>query len=470
MRLMRYDFAIVHVAGKDLVLADTLSRAPIAIRRNQPEAELEEEAELCINSVVEYLPATDACLQKYLSQQQQDTVCQELVRFTRDGWPPHAQLRHPATSYSQYSGDFSMSPAGLLLKGERIVVPESLRGECLQQIHEGHLGISKCRERAKTAVWWPGMSRDIERFVDKCPECATKRPTPTEPLSPTALPERPWQKVATDLFQFEKNDYVLIVDYFSRFIEYTKLDNTTSTEVIKVLKAIFSRQGIPEEIRSDNGPQYSSKEFRVFCQDWGIRHTTSSPRYPQSNGLAERTVRTAKSMLKHNADPLIALLNYHDSPLPSGQCPAELCLGRRLRTRLPAPNLSGPSVTAGCQGFRHKESFLKQKQKEDHDRSHRARTLPELEPGARVWLPESQATATVSGSANKPRSYLVSDGHQVLQRNRRHLVSLSEPSEDQRHQLENEDTPNEETVKEDRLGMPTEGYTTRSGRRVKAKG
>ena len=105
--------------------------------------------------------------------------------------------------------------------------------------------------------------------------------------------------MATDLFELETADYLLEVDYISRYVQTTQMHKTTkSTEIIKALKENFARHGIPEELRSDNGPQYTSAEFTHFAREWGFKHVTSSPRYPQSNGEVERAVQIVKSILK----------------------------------------------------------------------------------------------------------------------------------------------------------------------------
>ena len=154
-----------------------------------------------------------------------------------------------------------------------------------------------------------------------------------EPLLITPLPDYPWQMIGTDLFELSGEHYLLVVDYFSRYPEIAKLASTTSAPLITSLKLIFARHGIPEIVPSDNGPP---QEFSTFAKLYGFRHTTSSPRYPQSNGQAERTVKTVKQMLKQTQDPYLALLNYRATPLPWCKCsPAELLMGRRLRTRVP---------------------------------------------------------------------------------------------------------------------------------------
>ena len=116
-------------------------------------------------------------------------------------------------------------------------------------------------------------------------------------MIPSKLPERPWRKVATDVFDWKGQEVALVVDYFSRYCEIGVLRKSTSQEVISHLKAIFARHGIPETVISDNAPQYSSAEFSKFAQEWGFSHVTISPKYPQRNGEAERTVQTMKNLL-----------------------------------------------------------------------------------------------------------------------------------------------------------------------------
>ena len=112
--------------------------------------------------------------------------------------------------------------------------------------------------------------------------------------------------VASDLFELNKTMYLLVVDYFSRFVKIQKLTSTTSTNVITVLKSIFARHGIPATLVTDNGPQFISNEMNQFSSTYGFHHVTSSPHYHQSNGQAERMVKTIKS-LKRNLQILIWL-------------------------------------------------------------------------------------------------------------------------------------------------------------------
>ena len=166
----------------------------------------------------------------------------------------------------------------------------SMRHETLQKIHQGHQGIQRCCLRIKTSVWWPGVSKDIEALVQSCTECQKSATLPREPLIQSPLPNYPWEKVAADLFELNKTIYLLVVDYFSRFVEIQKLTSTTSISIITVLKSIFARHGIPTTLITDNGPQFISNEMSQFSSTYGFHHVTSSPHYHQSNGQAERTV------------------------------------------------------------------------------------------------------------------------------------------------------------------------------------
>ena len=166
-----------------------------------------------------------------------------------------------------------------------------------------------------TCVWWPGISKHIKYLIEHCSICIRKNSPNKEPLIPTNLPDYPWQKIGMDLFFMNGANYLVAVDYFSRYFETIKLKSTTSSSVIDALKSVFSRYGIPEIVISDNGPQYSSCEFADFAASYNFQHVTSSSLFPQSNGQTKRTVQTAKRLLKNAKDPYMALLTYCTTPL-----------------------------------------------------------------------------------------------------------------------------------------------------------
>ena len=320
---------------------------------------------------------------------------------------------------------------GLVLRGCRIVVPRSMRGEILEKLHHGHQGLIKCRERAKSSVWWPGLSKELKNTVISCQVCRElKRTQQKEPLISTPLPDRPWQRIALDLCEHKHQNYLVISDYYSRFLEILHLSSTTSAHVIQRLKTVFARFGIAEEVVSDNGPQFSSAEFQNFSKELDFKHVTSSPHHPQGNGHAERAVQAAKKILKQE-DPLLALMVYRSTPCSTtGFSPAELLMGRKIRTTVPTlqKNLlpKWPSRKAV------RENDVKQKAVQAHyyNRRHGARPLPALCPGDTVFTKldheKSWSTPAVVSdeAAATQRSYIVATQEgAVLRRNRRHLLA-----------------------------------------------
>ena len=215
----------------------------------------------------------------------------------------------------------------ILLHGSRIVVPLSLQEQTLKKVHEGHLGVQKCLLRARVSVWWPGITTRIKNLIYQCRKCVEHSTQPREPLIPSQLPTYPWQKVGADLFELKGANYLLVVDYILFQISRAGEINisTTSPSIVKALKGIFARHGIPEVLRSDNGPQFDSEAMTAFASEYEFSHTTSSPRYPQSNGLVKRSIDTIKQLLKKSDDPFLALLVYRTSPLQwCGFSPSEL--------------------------------------------------------------------------------------------------------------------------------------------------
>ena len=224
-------------------------------------------------------------------------------------------------------------------------------------------------------------------MIQKCRICSQHRTQHPEPLIPTSFPEYPWQRVATDLFEWRKASYLLLIDYYSRYIEISSLSSTTSKAVIQRMKGIFGRHGIPECLISDNGPQFSSREFQQFSKEYKFEHITSSPNYPQANGEAERGVQTVKALLNKSDDPYLALLAYRSTPLANGYSPAELLMGRKLRTTVPIISSNLQPRLPDSQALRQKEGEMRrQRQKKTFDSCHKTQSLHPLSLVVRLVL------------------------------------------------------------------------------------
>ncbi|XP_044168232.1 uncharacterized protein K02A2.6-like [Acropora millepora] len=289
----------------------------------------------------------------------------------------------------------------ILLRGTRIVIPSSMRLEILDKIDEGHQGTAKCRERAKGSVWWPGLSREIQDLVQQCRTCALHRDNKPEPLIATPLPDRPWQIVATDLFQMRGMDYLIVIDYYSRYVEVAAMTKTTkSSEVIRALMSIFARHGIPEQVRSDNSPQYDSAEFSHFAKQWGFKHVTSSPRFPQSNGEVERGVRTVKTLLQKAEDPAKGLLAYRSTPLACKFSPAQLLMWRKLRNCLLMFHTELNPHWPDLEELHARERESKLTQQSNFNLRYKATPLTPLEPGTEVYFKDLDRPGVVVKAAS----------------------------------------------------------------------
>ena len=220
------------------------------------------------------------------------------------------------------------------------------------------------------------MSKEIEQLIRSCPTCVKASTPHKEPMMYSPLPCHPWERVGSDLFELHGTTYLLVVDYFSCYIDIQKLSSINSKSVILALKAIFSRHGVLVTLVSDNGPQYASREMQEFAESYGFKLTTSSPHFPQSNGMAERSVKTVKSLLDKASDLYMTVLSYRATPLPwCNLSQAKLLMGRRQKTDIPQPKTAFIPEWSHLRGFREKDKEWKEKQKSAYDKRHRVKNL-----------------------------------------------------------------------------------------------
>ena len=431
MRLMRFHFKeISHVPGKKMYIADALSRLQTQHADPQPTI-ADDDMTAHIASVITGFPASDTRLQQIIEAQEEDPVCRQIKAYCSEGWPDKHSVNDAMKPYWSTRGELTVVQ-NILLKGTRIVIPSSMRLEILDKIHEGHQGIAKCREHAKSSVWWPGLSREIQDLVQQCRTCALHRDNKPEPLIATPWPDRPWQIVATDLFQMKGIDYLIVIDYCSRYVEVAAMTKTTkSSEIIRALKSTFARHGIPEQVRSDNGPQYDSAEFSHFAKQWGFKHVTSSPRFPQSNGEVECGVRTVKNLLQKAEDPAKGLLAYRSTPLACKFSPAQLLMGRKLRNSVPMFHTELNPHWPDLEKLQARESESKLKQQSNFNLRHKATPLTPLEPGTEVHVKDLDRPGVVVKAAETPHSYEVKTPISTVRRNRVHLTPMPEQRENQ---------------------------------------
>ena len=190
--------------------------------------------------------------------------------------------------------------SGCLLWGIRVIIPESLQSQVLKSLHENHPGISRMKSIAPSYFWWSDLDKDIEDLAKSCSACQANKSAPAVALlHPWIWPDAPWKRIHVDFAgQFHGKMFFIIVDAHSKWPEVVMMSSTTSQSTMEALCSTFSQFGLPEQLVSDNGPQFTSEEFAQFMRGNGIKHILCAPYHPSSNGLAERFVQTFKRAMR----------------------------------------------------------------------------------------------------------------------------------------------------------------------------
>ena len=410
LELQRYDVTIKYRPGKEMQLADALSRCPA--RASQ---------EIKLDMRVDYITFTKPWIEKLKDSTQRDPILVTVYQLTQQGWP-HQRRHIPrlARRYWDFRDELSTDD-GLLLKGPRLIILGELQEEYLSRLHEGHLSASKVQENAKQHMYWTGIDVDIEDYTKRCQECIKRSQVAKEPLQPHDIPEDPWRKLGIDYFTFDGNSYVLICDYFSKF-PFLYRAKTSFWSLRDRLIDLFSIEGYPDEIVSDNGPPFQSKEFAKFLSGLGIKHTTSSPGYPRSNGFIERHIQTVKNMLSKSSNTRSfqeVLADLRTTRIGTGlPSPAEILHRRNLTTRAQA-EIDIKAIHSVLQERQLKMTL-------DHNSSRRAKKARPLVVGERCHVlgPGNKwIDAFITGITDSGRSYetqVEATGKQ-LTRNRSHI-------------------------------------------------
>ena len=182
--------------------------------------------------------------------------------------------------YWQERGNLSVNE-GLLMRGQQLVVPPNLRIYILRYHHDCPQVITKTREKVASSVWWPGISRDIEKMVKNCAICEQYRKDRIEPMKGTEFPHRPRSSVGVDFFTHKGHTYLLTVDYYSRDVEICIVSTNVNTgETLSKLKKSVQSSGNTGYSLFGQWATFDSEEFKDFSKSWGFEHVTSSPKYP----------------------------------------------------------------------------------------------------------------------------------------------------------------------------------------------
>ena len=295
---------------------------------------------------------------------------------------------------------------GLILKGTRIIIPDEKREKILKLIHEGHLGLNKCKMRAKETVYWLGINEQLEHLVLTCQLCLKYSRSKEKNMPHTALghevPPVPWSKVATDIFHYESHSYLLVVDYTSRSPIVRELKSMSAQHIVEHFRLIFSEYGWPDTLISDKGPCYIAETFTNLMKKYAVNHIRSSPHYCQSNGLAEKFVQIVKNLFQkakdEGTDIHKGLMIYHNMPLAStSKSPMQMLQQRSARLQLPMSNAARRQLGIAIE----QPSSNKNQHLPTHD-FHIGQEVVCQSPINKRWFP-----ATIKALCPEPRSYQI---------------------------------------------------------------
>ncbi|XP_044755014.1 uncharacterized protein K02A2.6-like [Coccinella septempunctata] len=305
---------------------------------------IEAEVLQILNIAIDALPVTHRMIQQETSKCRNLQTIIEYVQ--KDTWPRNVELNKELKSFYDRRDNLSVVD-GCLMFAERVVVPEIFKRRILHRLHKGHPGQERMKSLARSYVYWRNIDADIQDFVRKCSSCAEAAKSPPRiPFSPWTTPEGPWQRLHIDFAGPIKGDFfMIVVDAYSKWPEIVNTKTTTTAFIIRTLEEIFARFGNPRILVSDNASQFCSQSFQIFCKQNGIDHIRTAPYHPQSNGQVERFVDTFKRALRkieRGGQPLgqqiqTFLATYRTTPsryTPNGTSPAEVLLGRKVRTTL----------------------------------------------------------------------------------------------------------------------------------------
>ena len=319
-------------------------------------------------------------------------IYQNLIKMIEEGMPEEkAAWPETLAPYYCYRRQL-LVVEGVVLCGERPLVPPCLRPQVLDILHAGHAGVSTMLARTSQSLFWPGLQQDLLELRATCRDCIYRAPSnPSLPPEQPIAPDYPFSHICMDFFTVEATStYLAMVDRYSNWLSIFRLPRDDSASVISVLRRYFTRYGIAKEVASDGQKVLCSAAVEEFLSRWGVKHRISSAYYPRSNKRSEVGVKQAKRLITGNLGPqgeldtdrlARALLEHHNSPDPmTGLSPAMVVFGRELRGFLPSPTAKyEPRKEWRLEANLRAQAFAKRHSKMEDRLTYGSQKLPPLQ-------------------------------------------------------------------------------------------
>lgn len=403
LKLEKYKLNLSYLPGKYMYLADWLSRS-----FDKKSTSVEEIKGL--GEMIHSINVSEDRKNLIQKETQNDKILSNIIKYCNDGWPKEKNRLPEQLRFLWKLKSNLFVEDNLVFFEDRIYLPKSLTKDILIELHKPHLGYEKTKSRAKQILYWPSMNNDIELMIDNCKICQRFRYSNIkEPLINHKVPDLPYEKLGMDIMEISKEIFLVVGDYFSKYLDIIPLNKKTASAVTQKLDVLFSCHGLPKEIIADNVP-FGSYEFVQWAKKLDIKVTTTSPRYPRSNGFAEKMVQIAKKLvMKTKAEKSniwLALLEYRNSPIKnSNLSPSQILMGRSTRTLVPSKNLffynnNNSKVKATIeQNNKYNKKY--------HDQN--SKQKDEFAKGEKIWVKDDKhwQEAKVIQKHKTPRSYII---------------------------------------------------------------
>ena len=345
-KTLPYNFTIQHISGAK-------NKGPDAVSRYPSQAPTPDEENLADDIGVQteaintlYVASNLVSWDMVKKATEKDETLTHLKDLLKSDMPEIRDLRQDLRPYHRYISHI-YEVDDVLMMGNRIIIPKSLQEQLLNSLHAAHQGVGAMCERAKDSIFWPNISVDITRVRNECEHChRMAKSNAMEAPEEIIPPEFPFQKVCCDYFSFNSKNYLVLVDRYSNWPIVFKEPGTADNLVYR-LREIFQTFGVPEELTSDGGPQFTAGVTTHFLTAWGVHHRITSVANPHANSRAEIAVKTVKRMLQANTNATgslnidsfqRAMLIYRNSIDPETKTsPAMILYGRPIRDPIPAP-------------------------------------------------------------------------------------------------------------------------------------